>query len=150
MSTTTNIPPYRGEPEWNFEPYVRSATATRLRIDNMQGINLKKLRKVAAVIEKIRQRYGKPIIISSGYRCRALNKAIGGSPTSQHCKSEACDFHSLSDTRADNRELFNLVRSMIGNGEITVRQLINEHDYNWIHIGIVNGDGKRNQVFELK
>jgi zinc D-Ala-D-Ala carboxypeptidase len=47
------------------------------------------------LLEPIRERFG-PIIIHSGYRCPALNKAIGGAPTSQHQRFEAADFHAAA------------------------------------------------------
>lgn len=45
------------------------------------------------ILEKVRAHYGRPVIIHSGYRSPAVNKAVGGSPTSQHVKGEAVDFH---------------------------------------------------------
>lgn len=45
------------------------------------------------LLEPIRSHFGQPVFIHSGYRCAALNKAIGGSATSQHVKFEAADFH---------------------------------------------------------
>ena len=43
------------------------------------------------VLEPLREKLGKPIQVSSGYRCQALNKAIGGSIHSQHCLGQAAD-----------------------------------------------------------
>jgi zinc D-Ala-D-Ala carboxypeptidase len=45
------------------------------------------------ILEPVRKHFQRPIVIHSGYRCRAVNSAVGGSKTSQHCKGEAVDFH---------------------------------------------------------
>lgn len=59
---------------------------------------VQKLRIVCAtLLEPIRDRFG-PVVIHSGYRCAALNGAIGGSATSQHMLCEACDFHVAGHT----------------------------------------------------
>ena len=55
--------------------------------------HLDSLRAVAAMLEAVRAHFGAPVIVHSGYRCPELNAAIGGSPTSQHQKGEAADFH---------------------------------------------------------
>lgn len=72
---------------------TRSETAKRRGISNMPTeahiTNFKLLAE--KVFEPIRKHFGKPIHISSGYRSEALNKAIGGSLTSQHCSGEAID-----------------------------------------------------------
>ncbi len=69
--------------------------ATRKGIDNTpsQEIidNLTAL--CVNVLEPLREWFGKPLLITSGYRSVALNKAIGGSKTSQHCFGKAADFH---------------------------------------------------------
>ena len=53
-----------------------------------------RLRKVCVhVLEPVREHFGKSVIVHSGYRSPAVNKAVRGSPTSQHCKGEAADFH---------------------------------------------------------
>lgn len=51
------------------------------------------LRATCALLETVRSWWGEPLIVHSGYRTRALNAAIGGSPRSQHCLGEAADFH---------------------------------------------------------
>lgn len=46
---------------------------------------------VLNVLQPLRDAWGKPLVVNSGYRCPALNKEVGGVPTSQHCKGEAAD-----------------------------------------------------------
>lgn len=50
------------------------------------------LKRTAMLLEAVRLRLGAPIIVSSGYRSPALNKAVGGQPSSQHLTGQAVDF----------------------------------------------------------
>lgn len=72
---------------FSMEEFTRSETAERLGIQNIPG-NRERLAIVnlcAKLLQPLRDIYGKPITINSGYRCPALNKAVGGVATSQHC-----------------------------------------------------------------
>ncbi len=70
-----------------------SETATREGIDNAPPPDiLDNLARLAAGLEAVQALLGEPIEISSGYRCPDLNRAIGGSPTSQHVLGMAADF----------------------------------------------------------
>ena len=76
---------------WEFEA---SETADRKGICNV--INTFEVRDaikalVETVLQPLRDNWGKPLHINSGYRCPELNKAVGGKPTSQHLKGEAGD-----------------------------------------------------------
>jgi zinc D-Ala-D-Ala carboxypeptidase len=55
----------------------------------------------SSVLEPVREHYGRPVLIHSGYRSAAVNKAVGGSPSSQHMKGEAVDFHVSGHTVYD-------------------------------------------------
>ena len=55
---------------------------------------IERLRLVCVnILEPVREHYGRPVMVHSGYRSPAVNIAVGGSPTSQHVKGEAVDFH---------------------------------------------------------
>lgn len=94
---------------FSLAEFVRSATAQKLGIDNSLNTsdkadqtivrNLKALSE--NILEPLRNYACQPIVISSGYRCPALNKAVGGSKMSQHLTGEACDIHipSISQGR---------------------------------------------------
>ena len=120
---------------------TQSATATRKGIDNTaNGViraNLTAL--VANVLDPLREAYGKPIIVTSGYRCVKLNRAVGGASKSQHTKGEAVDIRSVSDTKRDNKALFNLIVKL----GLPFDQLINEFDYDWIHVSFVDSRNRR-------
>lgn len=78
---------------FSLEEFTRSDTAQRLKIDNAprteQIINLCAL--VHHVLQPLRDHYGQPVKISSGYRCSKLNKAVGGVTNSQHMRGQAAD-----------------------------------------------------------
>lgn len=73
--------------------FVWSETADRNHIDNTPSQEVvDNLRALCRnVLEPARVAFGAPIYITSGYRCPALNKAVGGKPTSQHLRGEAAD-----------------------------------------------------------
>lgn len=120
---------------FTLEELIKSSTADRLKIDNTPTKSIiHNLTEVAQLLEKIRTTYGKPIIVTSGYRCEKLNKAVGGSKTSQHRLGQAADIRSVSDTKKDNQELFKVILGMIFQEKIEVGQVIDEYDYNWIHV----------------
>ena len=136
---------------FTLEELTKSATATRLGIDNTpnteQFNNLKAL--CVNVLQPIREAYGKPIKVSSGFRCEKLNKAVGGSATSEHRYGMAADIHSLSDTLLDNMELWRVIRSL----DLDFGQLIWEYGSNvgpdWIHISY-NPKRNRKQILRCK
>ncbi len=105
-----------------------SETAKRLRIKNEptkeQWINLFAIRD--NVLNPLREKFGKPIRITSGFRTPELNKAVGGKPTSQHTKGEAVDITAIN--KADNKELFELCKTL------DFDKLIDESNLTWIHI----------------
>ena len=72
--------------------FINSATANRLGIDNMPTFEIvDNLNRLADYLDGIRAKLGKPILVSSGYRCPMLNKAVGGVANSQHLKGLAAD-----------------------------------------------------------
>jgi hypothetical protein len=92
--------------------------------------------------EPLRKWYGKPIRINSFYRSPELNKAVGGSTTSQHCKGEAIDISAGS--KEENKNLFYWVKA-----NLVFDQLINEYDFTWVHISFRHKDN-RNQTLVIK
>ena len=78
---------------FDLNEFTRSTTADRLHIDNSIPEELiPNLRNLCQqVLEPLRQHFGTPVVVSSGYRCPTLNKAVGGVPNSQHLTGEAAD-----------------------------------------------------------
>ena len=133
---------------FTLEELTKSSTADRLHIDNKPDeTQLRKLKELCEnVLQPIRDKINKPIYINSGFRCLELNKAVRGVPSSQHRLGEAADI----DTRSyqGNKELFILLEEMSKNGEIEFDQLIDEYNYNWIHISY-RKNSNRNQVLHI-
>ena len=79
---------------FHLSEFVKSQTAARRGIKNDPGPDeIQALRLLCyRVLEPVRAHYGRPVVISSGYRSPALNRATGGAASSQHCKGEAADF----------------------------------------------------------
>ena len=123
---------------------TRSNTAKRLGIDN--GPDKDHLRSIQRLItnliQPMRDALG-PIRISSGYRNPNVNRAIGGSTKSQHCKGEALDLQFWKDGKICNKEIYDWVLS----SDVEFDQMINEFDFAWIHISLKKEDN-RNQVLE--
>ncbi len=107
-----------------------SATAQARGIDNTppsQAVAALK-RLVENVLDPLREAFGAPIYVNSGYRCAALNVLVGGVKTSQHLRGEAADV--TAGSRDANIRLWRLLKRL----RLPVDQAINEHDYAWIHI----------------
>ena len=94
------------------------------------------------LIQPLRDSIG-PIRISSGYRNPSLNRAIGGSVSSQHCKGEALDIQFWQMGKMMNK----LIYEWILDSNLEFDQMINEFDFAWIHISLKDKDN-RNQVLE--
>lgn len=81
-------------PHFTLEELTLSETAERLGLDNVPPpAVLETLKRTAMGLESVRVRLGgAPILVSSGYRAPAVNRAVGGSPNSQHMRGQAVDF----------------------------------------------------------
>lgn len=125
---------------------MRSDTAARKGINNKctkeDAERLKKL--IENVLDPLREAYGKPIVVNSGYRCPALNKAVGGSKTSDHMKGCAADIVGTPNTKSENKRLFELVKSL----DLPFDQLIDEKNLSWVHVSHREGNNRK-QVLAL-
>ena len=133
---------------FTYEEMIASSTAKRLKIDNTPSVKeLANLRKLCQeVLQPIRDKYGKTITVTSGYRCPKLNRAVGGSTTSQHVFGQAADI--TLGTPALKKMLFNLILDMMNKKQIRVGQLIDEYGYRWIHVSLPYT--KVNNVLHIK
>ena len=118
--------------------------ATKTGITNIptwQAVeNIKAL--VNNVLDPLRESWGKPIIITSGFRCKAVNEKVGGSKNSQHTFGYAVDIDI--GTPEQNKELFEFI---IEKGYY-FDQLIDENNYSWIHLSYKYA-GNRQQILRL-
>ena len=129
---------------FSFQEMERSDTAVRSAIDNSIPENLKNnvARLVDNVLDPLREAWGRPLAVSSGYRCPALNKAVGGSATSHHLRGMAADI--TTGNKVDNRRLFQLIINL----KLPFTQLIDERDFSWVHVSYDPENVKR-QVLKL-
>ena len=150
-----------------------SATAERLAIDNTPPHAARKMLTILIeqLLDPIRRCYGAPIIVTSGYRCPALNTAIGGVANSHHIVGCAADIVGTEthpnppceggdsgiaepislphrEGRGGSFSLFHLIIQMQREGQIRFTQLIAEEGYRWLHISYVPGM-LRNQVIDV-
>ena len=118
---------------------TRSATARRLGIDNTPPASA--VRALTAfvddVLDPLRDAWGGPIRVNSGYRCPELNKAVGGTPSSQHQHGEAADI--TVGSRSANRRLLALIKRL----DLPVDQCIDEKGCRWIHVSHRRGRNRR-------
>ena len=125
----------------------KSSIATKKGIVNVpsseERANLEAL--IENVLDPLREAWGKPIIVNSGFRCERLNKAVGGAAGSQHKTGEAADIEAVTRDPADNRRLFELVIKL----GLPFDQMINEFGYDWVHISF-SRSRRREQVLEAK
>lgn len=136
------------------EFYANSETAKKRNIDNTPSNEVKKtiFELVTTVLQPIRDEFKQPIIVTCGYRCKALNTAVGGASNSDHLYGAAADIRTKSDAPSDNKKLFDLIVKMVNEGKIKCRQIIDEYNYNWVHISInhKNNQKKNNQILHIK
>jgi hypothetical protein len=125
---------------FSLSEFLNSATAKRLGIDNVPTFEVvDNLNKLADYLDVIREKVGKPILISSGFRCPVLNKAVGGVSNSQHQKGLAADLIC-----ADMKSLEKVLRETGG-----FDKLIKEHCKGsksfWYHVSVAPRNGRPRQ-----
>lgn len=133
-------------PHFTLEEFIASDTAARHGLDNSVPADLMpNAIAAAAMMERIRDALGgKPIIVTSGYRAPAVNKAVGSGPGSDHPKAMAFDFKcpAFGTPYEVCQHLAPLV-SVLGIG-----QLIYEHT--WIHVSTRPSDKIINRILTVR
>lgn len=135
---------------FTLEELTFSVTATNLGFNNTPNTEARDCLKrlCVDVLQPIRDAWGKPITISSGYRCSRLNKAVGGVNNSQHLYGQAADIKA--NNPSENGKLHSLIKGMIKDGRIKVGQLIWEYGSRtcpkWVHVSLPRV-GKPNNQF---
>lgn len=121
------------KPSENFtlSELIHSATADKHRISNLpDDEQIRNLQYgVDMVLQPLRNKYGKPIVITSGYRCAALNKLVGGVANSYHLQGNAADIRVL--TQEEAKELFEILKTIT-----SVDVALFEHSTTscWLHV----------------
>ena len=127
---------------------VYSTTATRQGLDNTpneeQLANMKLLAE--KVFEPLRDCVGGPIRINSFFRGPELNKAIGGSSKSQHCKGQAVDIDD-GGCKKSNAEMYYWIKENLDFDQM-IWEFGNDDNPNWVHVSYVSPDKNRNRCLK--
>lgn len=128
---------------FTLKELTRSATAEEKGIDNTPTPEVEKnlTLLVDNILDKLREIYGKPITVNSGYRCPELNKAVGGSKTSDHVKGFAADI--TGGSKEENERIFNIIKH-----NFHFKQLIDEKGFSWVHVSY-DPSNLKNQILKL-
>lgn len=113
--------------------YSETALHKRMRNKTNQQIETNLRMLVETVLDPLREAYGKPITVTSGYRCKELNRAVGGVSNSQHVSGCAADI--TVNSRSGNRDLMRLAVKL----GLPIDQAIDEKDFQWVHISCAGG-----------
>lgn len=126
-----------------------SGTAMKYKIDNTPGPEeLEHLQELMVVLDDIREKWGGPIRVSSGYRCPKVNTLVGGSKTSAHMRGYAADIKPCNNQM---KEFVAFMKEWAKDKDFD--QLLEERDNQggwWIHLGLYNNANKqRKQIKTL-
>jgi len=127
---------------------IRSETAKRRGISNTPtDAHLANFKILAEkIFEPIRNHFGKPIHISSGYRSEALNKAVKGSKSSQHCKGEAIDIDMDGNSNGiTNKMIFDYIKDNLSFDQM-IWEFGNESNPDWVHVSYAASGNQRKQI----
>ena len=131
---------------FTLEEFIRSSTAERMGIDNVPKDEevIKNLRNLCLeVLQPLRDYVGAPVHINSGYRCKALNEAVGGVKNSQHCLGEACDIRLASSKQG--REWATWIEDNCRFDQMLLEK--NKNGAVWLHVSCKMDTEANRQVF---
>ena len=131
---------------FSLQELLKSQTALRKGIDNKPAdpsviTNLQVL--CEKVLQPVRDHFGKPVVINSGYRSPKLNKAIGGSNKSQHTKGEAAD---IEIPGVDNLEIAKYIQDTLDFDQLILECYTGDPSSGWVHVSYNNNGENRKDV----
>ena len=130
---------------FELDEFIKSETAEEQGIDNTPTFevvdHLRELRD--NILDDLREAWGGPLVVTSGYRCPALNRAVGGVTNSAHLSGYACDLRP-SDKRRTAKFIIWAAGWLIDNG-IKFDQCIDEQvkGERWLHIAVRDNNGRQ-------
>ncbi len=134
---------------FTLEEFIKSQTATRKGINNVPSdMDIARMKLLCErVIEPIREHFGAPVKILSGYRCQALNNAVGGSKTSQHMNGEAADIEVAG---VSNWDVLSYVLNNLEYDQL-IQEYMKEGDDHagWVHVSY-RERGNRNKFLIVR
>ena len=136
---------------FDFHEFERSDTAARMKIDNRlpEIVEAHVVELVDCLLDPLREAWDSPIVVTSGYRCPALNKAVGGSETSAHTAGWAADL--VPEDRERTEEFVKWAIDRITAARLAFDQLIDERSggSRWLHVGIRNLKGEQRRQVKI-
>lgn len=136
---------------FTFSEFSHSAKAVKLGIDNTMPelVEAHVVELVDKLLDSLREAWGGPLTVSSGYRCEELNRAVEGSTTSAHLDGWAADLVPDKDDPRGVEGLISFAVEWLTSTGIPFDQCINEKSGNsrWLHLGIRNREGKQRRQF---
>ena len=132
-----------------FKEATFSATAARLGLKNEPTEEHLKAMKLVAekCFEPLREWYCKPLRINSFYRGKALNQAVKGSLSSQHCKGEAIDIDAGSN--AENKKIHDWIKNNLEFDQL-IWEYGNSAGPDWVHVSFTDKKKNRKQLVVIK
>lgn len=130
---------------FTLKEFVKSETADKKGIDNFPDFqevqHLDELRRV--ILDPMREAWGGPLVVTSGFRCPALNRAVGGVTNSAHLSGYAADIRP-SDKRRTAKFILWAAGWLVDNG-IRYDQCIDENvkGERWLHIAVRDNNGRQ-------
>jgi len=128
---------------FSLDEFTKSQTAVRKGIPNVPNTaqRLRIIDLCIDVLQPLRDSLGRSININSGFRCEKLNKAIGGSGKSQHCKGEAAD---IEMSGIDNFELADHIHDTLDFDQL-ILEFYDEHipGSGWVHVSYKRGKNRK-------
>lgn len=127
-----------------------SDTAKRNGIKNIpNNKQIESLKKLAvSILHPVRNHFGVPIHVSSGFRSKELNKFVKGAQTSQHCAGEAVDI-DMDNTSVTNRQIFDFIRLNLEFDQL-IYEFGTSKNPDWVHVSFVANLNQRNQILIAK
>lgn len=132
-----------------YKEATHSNTAIKRGIDNTPGPGeLVAMKRLAEnVFEPVREHFGRPILVTSFFRSKTLNKAVGGSSTSQHPLGEAIDIKATNGFT--NKDIFEFIKNNLDFDQL-IWEFGNDSEPQWIHVSYKKDNNRKNVLKATK
>jgi hypothetical protein len=136
----------------NISKYISYKEATRTQVRHVANTptpdQVSAMKYVAQVVfDKVREVVGAPVYVSSFFRSQQVNKAIGGSETSQHCKGEAIDIDCDVYGNGTNKQVFDYIKDHLPFDQL-IWEFGNDENPAWVHVSLRRDNKNRKQVLK--
>lgn len=132
---------------FTFSEFSESETATRLGIDNKipERAEAHVVELVDLILDPLREAWGAPLVVTSGFRCKALNEAVGGVATSAHLEGWAADIVPSKEDKRGIDAFSAFVVDWATEKDIAFDQILLEKSTysRWVHIGVRSLKGEQ-------